>query len=58
MNATGFEGLAKQAPNARRRTRARPRTRVTLGMPWVLVLVQALALIVSGMIGLAMALFV
>jgi hypothetical protein len=29
-----------------------------MGMPWVLLLVQALALIVAGMIGLAMALFV
>jgi type VI protein secretion system component VasF len=54
MNAAGFEGFAKQAPKARKRTR----TRVAIGMPWVLVLVQALALIVAGMIGLAMALFV
>lgn len=36
---------------------ARARMRVTIGIPWVLVLLYALALIVSCMAGLAMALF-
>lgn len=50
----GFEGLPAGAPGTRRRARVHLRT---LGMPWFLALVQALALIISSMIGLAIALF-
>lgn len=37
--------------------RARPHTGASIGVPWVLVLLHALALVVSSMAGMAMALF-
>lgn len=55
MSPAGFEGLRGGAATERRRARAR--TRASLGMPWVLALVQALAVIIAGIVGLAIALF-
>jgi hypothetical protein len=40
------------------RERIRQRSGFSISLPWVLVLVQTVALIVSGMIGLVIALFV
>lgn len=37
--------------------RQRPCTGASIGVPWVLVLLHALALIISSMAGMAMALF-
>lgn len=37
--------------------RARPRWQVSIGIPWILVFLHALALIASSMFGLAMAFF-
>jgi hypothetical protein len=48
----GSQTLGRK-PHERARRRA-----ISIDLPWVLVLVQAVALIVSGMIGLAAALFV
>lgn len=48
-------GSQLQEPAPRKRTCGR--ASLFLGVPWVLVLVQALALIVSSIVGLAFALF-
>jgi hypothetical protein len=44
-------------PDLRERGRLRPRARATIGVPWVMVLVHAVALVSSSMAGLAMVLF-
>ncbi len=57
IRGPGSYGSVVEDSGARARGATRPRSTLSIGVPWVLVLLHALALIASGMAGMAMALF-